>query len=131
MTEVAKWLKGLMEIDDSKAPDIFSNCFGVRHKEKMRCVGQPQKFTTFAEERISLHSADVMASAMVEWCDARDAAEKRDVTAKSLKMGFQPNGGFGEGAQESGLGHQGHVGLPEGLFSAFLRQRKVSMRSID
>ena len=81
VTEVSRgWLKGPMEVEDQEAPELFSNRFGVRQKEKVRCVDDMSasmlNATTFAEERISLHSADVMASAIVEWCDARDEASK-------------------------------------------------------
>ena len=79
----------------------------------MRCVDDMSasliNATTFAEERISLHLADVMASAVVEWCDSRDAADRpRDLTAKSfdLKWGFQADGGLSKVSQESGIGHQ-------------------------
>ena len=55
-------------MDDPDAPEVFSSRFGVGQKEKVRCVDDMSasliNSTTFAEERISLHSADVMASAV-------------------------------------------------------------------
>ncbi|CAE7255146.1 unnamed protein product [Symbiodinium sp. CCMP2592] len=121
ITEVSRgWLKGPMEPDDADAPSVVSNRFGVKQRDKVRCVDDMSasliNATTFAEERISLHSVDVMASAVVEWCDARDAAQRpRDLTAKSfdLKWAFKQMAVSASSRDRAGLVIKDPSGCPK------------------
>ena len=123
ITEVSRgWLSGPMEPEDPEAPEVVSNRFGVKQKDKVRCVDDMSasliNATSFAEKRISLHSADVMASAVVEWCDSRDAADRpRDLTAKSfdLKWAFKQMAVSAKSRRKAGLVIKDPKGCPKVL----------------
>ena len=128
ITEVSRgWLSGPMEPEDPEAPEVVSNRFGVKQKDKVRCIDDMSasliNATTFAEERISLHSADVMASAVVERCDSRDAADRpRDLTAKSfdLKWAFKQMAVSAKSRRKAGLVIKDPKGCPKVFTSVAL-----------
>ena len=64
--------------------------------------------TTFAEERISLHSADVVAPAVVVRLSGRSRQTQRP-DSKELwsQVGLQADGGLSKISWKSGLGRQG------------------------
>ena len=85
------WLAGPFAPCDPECPKLLSNRFGVKQKEKVRCVDDMSasliNSTTFAEEKVSLHSTDVMASAVAEWFRVRtECGKSPKLTAKSFDL---------------------------------------------
>ena len=104
------WLAGPFKPSDPECPRLLSNRFGVKQKEKVRCVDYMSasliNSTTFAEKKVSLHSTDVIASAVAEWCSVRsDCGKSAKLSAKSydLKSAYKQIGMSAKSRPISGL----------------------------
>ena len=85
--------------------------------------------TTFAEERISLHSADVVASAVVVRLSGR-SRQTRDLTAKSfgLKWAFKQMAVSAKSRGKAGLVVKDPKSCPEVFTCAPVRSHALRIR---
>ena len=92
MIEVEKgWLKGPFSPNSAEGSEVLSNRFGVCQKDRIRCVDDMSasliNATTFAEEKITLHSVDVICAAISAWyCARAEAGRSTDLSAKSFDL---------------------------------------------
>ena len=92
LIEVEKgWLKGPFDPDSAEGSGVLSNRFGVCQKDKIRCVDDMSasliNATTFAEEKITLHSVDVICAAISAWyCARAEAGRSTELRAKSFDL---------------------------------------------
>ena len=130
------WLAGPFAPCDPECPKLLSNRFGVKQKEKVRCVDDMSasliNSTTFAEEKVSLHSTDVMASAVAEWFRVRtECGKSPKLTAKSfdLKSAYKQIGISAKSRPISGLVLKDPEGNPR-VFQALALPFGATMPSI-
>ena len=92
MIEVEKgWLKGPFSPNSAEGSGVLSNRFGVCQKDRIRCVDDMSasliNATTFAEEKITLHSVDVICAAISAWyCARAEAGRSTELSAKSFDL---------------------------------------------